>query len=500
MCDAKCDGGVRCAEPAEARRARQRISYAMSLMPAGIVASAVPTEPGPVEPQIEPPRKPDLNSFGSDHPAAELAVTAWGAELSRRAHEIAGITPEEILAGSRQRQRQAELELPELESIYHDALDVAKLCQQRRDTPPEDDADPELVQVAWNGSRTWKTDSPRGAAYKDARERSNLLYQTYREALVLVQTAGQGKDEETIRQLDLVSAAYLQVLAQERPMGGKVAVGKQSSPRAKAALVDAVRIYPTDWIQVSNEAQVDRPLMAVANPGRAFYRHEGRLTVKADGAATRRIFQDAGWAPPPEETSDYELDEPEAVFNGRSGTIWLEKVYEKKYQREQPRGPGWEPAGDRIWRRPKTAEQSIQVSELRVGLREFQGGQIGVRPGAATAAHEFGHRCQRLVPNISELERAFLDRRTAGTELEPYSKAHADEWVQPDGFADRYMGKDYREGKPGVFQEEESKSTEILTTGVEAIFANRFGALAGLNGLNPDPDMRNFVLGMMAVL
>lgn len=137
---------------------------------------------------------------------------------------------------------------------------------------------------------------------------------------------------------------------------------------------------------------------------------------------------------------------------------------------------------------------------MRVGLREFKGGQIGARPGAATAAHEFGHRCQRLVPNISELERAFLDRRTAGTELEPYTKAQADEWVQPDGFADRYMGRDYRAGKPGVFLKEESKSTEILTTGVEAIFANRFGSLAGLNGLNPDPDMRNFVLGMMATL
>jgi len=50
----------------------------------------------------------------------------------------------------------------------------------------------------------------------------------------------------------------------------------------------------------------------LANPGRAFYRHEGRLKVSAEDAATRRIFQDAGWAPPPEEASDYELDEPEA--------------------------------------------------------------------------------------------------------------------------------------------------------------------------------------------
>lgn len=342
MCDAKCDGGVRCTEPAEARRARQRVAYAMSLQPAGAAPSAVPPEPEP----FEPPSKPDLTSFGGDHPAAEQAVTAWGAELARRAHEIAGITPEEILAGSRQRQRQAELALPELAQANKEAGEVASLLRRNLAAPP--DADPALVDSSWNGNLTWNKESPQWAAYQDALDRSHRVYESYSDALQLAQTAGQGKDEETIRQLDLVSAAYLQVLAQERPMGGTVAVGKQSSPRAKAALVDAVRIYPTDWIQASNEAQVDRPLMAVANPGRAFYRHEGRLKVKADGAATRRIFQDAGWAPPPEEASDYELDEPEAVVNGRSGSIWRAKVYEKKYQREQPRGPGWEQAGDRI--------------------------------------------------------------------------------------------------------------------------------------------------------
>lgn len=258
-----------------------------------------------------------------------------------------------------------------------------------------------------------------------------------------------------------------------------------------------MRIYPADWIVASNAAHAARPLMAVANPGRAFYRHEGHLKVSAEGAATRRIFQNAGWAPPPDEADDYELDEPDAVVNGRTGAIWREKVYDKKYQRERPRGPGWESAGDRIWRRPKKAEQNIQVSELRVGLREFTGGQIGDRPGAATVAHEFGHRRQRLVPGISELERAFLDRRTAGTEHEPYTAKNADELVQPDHFADRYMGKDYRVGK---YEGGESKSTEILTTGVEAIFANQFGALTGLGGLNADPDMRNFVLGTMATL
>ncbi len=59
MCDAICDGGVRCAEPAEARRARQRVSYAMSRLPTGGLVLAVrPAAPPEPEPTPVPPTKP----------------------------------------------------------------------------------------------------------------------------------------------------------------------------------------------------------------------------------------------------------------------------------------------------------------------------------------------------------------------------------------------------------------------------------------------------------
>ena len=229
MCDAICDGGVRCHEPAEARRARQRVSYAMSRLPAGGTALAVrPAEPEP-EPAPAPPTRPDLAAFDSDPAAAELAVTAWGAELSRRAHEIAGLTPEEILAGNRQRQHQAEYALPELEQANKEAGETVAALRRQLAAPP--DADPTLVNSTWDGKLTWNKETPQWAAYQEALERFHRVSQSYRDALQLVQTAAAGRDEETIRQLDLVSAAYLQVLTQERPMGGKVAVGKDSSAR-----------------------------------------------------------------------------------------------------------------------------------------------------------------------------------------------------------------------------------------------------------------------------
>lgn len=502
MCDAICDGGVRCTETPQARRARQRLGYALARSatprPPGSVAVLDPPAAEPVV--VEPPRKPQLSDYTGDIAELERAVTAWGAELTRRAHELAGITPEDIREDCQQRQRDAEMQLPILKARSDTAGTQLSAARQALTAPQ--DADPALVEGP-PSRRQWRRPAEQWTAYDQAVDRSFSARDDYIRHLNLARAAGRGEDEETIRQLDRVAAAYREVLAGERPMGGKVLVGKKSSPRAKAALLDAVAIYPTAWIEASNDAHALRPLMAVANPGRAFYAHEGQQLTKTDGVKTRLRYQPADWQPAADEADDYER-EPSAASSSSSGSagqvLWREKVYEHKFQRDQPRGAGWVESASRVWRRHKAAEEFVPISELRVGLRGQVGGHVGGKPGASTAAHEFGHRCQRLVDGISDLERAFLNRRTAGTDLEPYGLGTKDEWVQPDSFADRYMGKDYRAAEPGVCQVGETKATEVLTTGVEAIFANRFGALAGLGGRLADPDMRNFVIGMMATI
>ena len=69
-------------------------------------------------------------------------------------------------------------------------------------------------------------------------------------------------------------------------------------------------------------------------------------------------------------------------------------------------------------------------------------------------------------PEISVATKAFLRRRTAGLAPERYAKS---ELVVPDGFSDRYMGKDYAG----------THHTELFSCGMEAITHGRFGGLTG---------------------
>ena len=58
---------------------------------------------------------------------------------------------------------------------------------------------------------------------------------------------------------------------------------------------------------------------------------------------------------------------------------------------------------------------------------------------SSSMTHELGHRMEDRYPEISVATKSFLRRRTAGLAPERYAKR---ELVTPDGFSDRYMGKD----------------------------------------------------------
>ncbi|MDO2394800.1 hypothetical protein QRB38_13365 [Mycobacterium avium subsp. hominissuis] len=120
---------------------------------------------------------------------------------------------------------------------------------------------------------------------------------------------------------------------------------------------------------------------------------------------------------------------------------------------------------------------------------------------SSSMTHELGHRMEDRNPEISVATKAFLKRRTAGLAPERYAKG---EMVVADGFADRYMGKDY----PG-------HHTELLSCGMEAITHGRFGGLTGrptvflpgpgglsladrANRPKADPEHLALVLGLLA--
>ena len=68
--------------------------------------------------------------------------------------------------------------------------------------------------------------------------------------------------------------------------------------------------------------------------------------------------------------------------------------------------------------------------------------------------HELGHRMEDRYPEISVATKSFLRRRTAGLAPERYAKR---ELVTPDGFSDRYMGKDYA----GILRTSGGEFTEL---------------------------------------
>lgn len=101
------------------------------------------------------------------------------------------------------------------------------------------------------------------------------------------------------------------------------------------------------------------------------------------------------------------------------------------------------------------------------------------------------------MPGVTVLENEFLTRRTSivvdpqtgATEREKLVRLYAgtNELARPDHFASAYMGKHYDHGH-----------TEILSMGMESLFAGTHGGLIGVNAHDADPEMRNFILGTLA--
>lgn len=117
-----------------------------------------------------------------------------------------------------------------------------------------------------------------------------------------------------------------------------------------------------------------------------------------------------------------------------------------------------------------------------------------------TAVHELGHVLQTVQPIVSELEWAFLDRRTRGQEIEhldKYGGYGENEVCVPDKFADPYVGKLYnpqqrsKSGHSGYHD-----SYEVFTVGIQDLYT---GTITHRDG-KPDPEHMDLVAGILAVV
>lgn len=153
---------------------------------------------------------------------------------------------------------------------------------------------------------------------------------------------------------------------------------------------------------------------------------------------------------------------------------------------------------------PEGPEEVIYVRGPRTITRMVRSGVAAeiTYSDSNSMTHELAHRMEDRNPEISVATKHFLQRRTQGQPKQRYYKT---EWVIPDGFADRYIGKDY----PNTHH------TELFSCGMEALTQGRFGGLRGqvsidLNSPNgksaiesiiprhADPEHLALVLGVLA--
>ncbi|KJR10567.1 hypothetical protein UG54_00845 [Gordonia sihwensis] len=112
----------------------------------------------------------------------------------------------------------------------------------------------------------------------------------------------------------------------------------------------------------------------------------------------------------------------------------------------------------------------------------------------ATMYHEFGHRLEYQIPQISVATNEFLRRRTTREDgsREPERSYARSEKIRKGGFVHGYVGKSYP-----------PPATEVFSVGMESIFSGNFGGLTGARSNNfdnspADLEHRNLMLGLFA--
>src|SRR5699024_8703977 len=232
------------------------------------------------------------------------------------------------------------------------------------------------------------------------------------------------------------SDGYRAALAEQRQMGlpgGRmIATDKQSQKATVDRLKKGLAYYPSDWLARDGDYE-------------------------------------ASWRS--DDFTEHQEHIPLRVVSAKKRAHYSPVVISRRYTRDEV--------------------QTSFYSELTIDKHDS--GCLG--PGVSTAVHEYGHRAERVQPQVNALAQVHLARRTTNGDgsrhtLEPYlvGKTRApngpssrlweymrrdegkSEWVRSDDFAERYTGKQ---------NSSDEESSEVFTTGMEGVFAGRFGGLRG---------------------
>lgn len=316
-----------------------------------------------------------------------------------------------------------------------------------------------------------------------------------------------GRDPQTLKNMRKLSDGYVSALREIRPMGGAVKFHEDSAKKPMELINEAASYYPTDWVKDINAK--GHSLLAKKTAGRAGYMNS--TYAKSKKASADRYFVPSGQEMREDDLyRTYKLSDNQERFRGYDsselGTYYDVTRYEakpvdgyyKKTKNGAPFGGGWEKYeynGREYWRRPRkctTVDYEQRISQVTVGGNRPKNME-GMSQDLDVAIHELGHRHGYHVEGLHQHEVAYRNSRTTleNGQLQPTERMYprSKEFTRPDHFANRYMGRVY-----------DHDATEVLTMGMESVFTGTEGGLIGIGGKPADPDMRNFILGTLAIV
>ena len=438
------------------------------------------------------------------HGSLDRAIVASGNAIAARAEHHAGITGDEIAA----------LHDVDLDEAVHDVeaartrLDVDALRDARDDAQAAFDA---LDLPSASDPANWPTIEAAQAPLDQARQRlaAAMRDPDLRAAEARYDATINGMGPRTRDGLTRLRDGYTTALAEVRDFGGHLDLhDAESAPEAAAAFRLAAQHYPSDWITRSSQMQ---PPVARLADTRAHYSPSGlvekltRTTPKTEelslGADDDPTARDTPFAA-------HTLD-PRTVDAPEGRAWWIKTEYDAEYDSggPPPAGDGWERYTHRgastWWRRPKLVEKRtglpFYAPVILTGAATDPAHALpDDGPYARAAIHELGHRMQHANPSIARAENDYILRRTTlptGEREKPIDVAGRGESGYADSFSVAYTGKTY---DPINGQPANEAHTEVLSTGMEALFAGRYGGFIGAGQHHPDHETRGFILGLLA--
>lgn len=276
----------------------------------------------------------------------------------------------------------------------------------------------------------------------------------------------------------------VEVLSEVRDFGGAQLVDEELSHATALERVNgAMRYYPSDWVDASNQLALSRP-----DAGNGI----GSLpVVRTDTSRARystgREFTRRSTRQRPNETQRSQSMDPARAEQwsqhfAQSGRI-LVGSRERRVEHTSVD--------------PETNQIVIEYSGGREVLSStrYKRPTVHVAFESESAIHEMAHRMEDANPKIGDLTEAFLVRRTtSGNGIrEPQTAIGPREFGRKDHFLDPYFGREYDyKGHP------HNGFHEVLSCGMESIFTGKYGGMVGEGSYPPDENHRAFVVGLLA--